>query len=75
MVALDYYLSGVKIDSTHIGCVYNIACCHYSTNKFCNAEKWFKLAIQVHPGYQDSYVGLTMTCLRLGKYLEAYQSI
>jgi hypothetical protein len=26
-IALDYYLSGVKIDPAHLGCVYNLGCC------------------------------------------------
>jgi hypothetical protein len=28
-IALDYYLSGVKIDPRHFGCVYNVACSYY----------------------------------------------
>lgn len=48
-VALDYYLSGVKIDPYHLGCVYNVGCCYYFTQKFTNAEKWFNLAIKVDP--------------------------
>lgn len=27
--ALDYYLSGVKIDPRHYGCVYNVACSYF----------------------------------------------
>ena len=33
-VALDYYLSGVKNDPHHYGCVYNAGCCHFFTGKF-----------------------------------------
>lgn len=48
-MALDYYLSGVKIDPSHIGCIYNIGCCQYFIQKYANAEKWFSLALKVDP--------------------------
>lgn len=74
-VALDYYLSGVKIDPSHIGCIYNVGCCQYFTSKFANADKWFSLAIKVDPSHQDSYIGKTMACLKLNKYEQALESI
>ena len=33
-VALDYYISGVKIDPSHFGCIYNIGCCHFLAKKY-----------------------------------------
>lgn len=48
-VAMDYYLSGVKIDPGHLGCIHNVGCCQYSVGKYLNAEKWFNLAIKVEP--------------------------
>ena len=42
--ALDYYLSGIKIDPTNLGCAYNIACSFYYEKMFSNSLKWFKLA-------------------------------
>jgi hypothetical protein len=42
--ALDYYLSGVKIDPFHVGCAYNVACTFYEEKMFCNSLKWFNLA-------------------------------
>ncbi len=74
-VAFDYYLSGVKIDPFHIGCIHNAACCHYFTGKFANAEKWFSIAIKVDPHNQDSYIGKTVACLKLGKFKEAHETI
>ena len=43
--ALDYYLSGVKIDPTSFGCAYNIACTYFTEQKYVNAHKWFNLAL------------------------------
>jgi tetratricopeptide (TPR) repeat protein len=65
-VALDYYLSGVKIDPCHLGCTYNVGCCHYFNGKFVNARKWFSLAIKVNSEHLDSYFGLAASCLKLG---------
>ena len=67
-VALDYYLSGVKIEPTHLGCIHNVGCCHFFLGNFANAEKWFNLAIQVDPQHKDSYIGKTVSCLKLGLY-------
>ena len=33
-IALDYYLSGVKIDPYHFGCVYNVGCSFYFEKKY-----------------------------------------
>ena len=74
-VALDYYLSGVKIDPSHLGCIHNVGCCQYSCGKFANSEKWFNLGIKVDPFYQDSYVGSTLSSLKLGKYDLAFSTI
>jgi len=46
-VARDYYMSGVKIDQSHFGCIYNIGCCHFFVGEYANAKKWFSLAIKV----------------------------
>lgn len=40
-VALDYYLSGVKIDPRHYGCIYNAACSYFYEKMFTNSLKWF----------------------------------
>jgi Tfp pilus assembly protein PilF len=72
---MDYYLSGVKIDPGHLGCIHNVGCCQYSCGKYTNAEKWFNLAIKVDPLFQDSYLGSTISSLKLGKYEVAFQTI
>jgi tetratricopeptide (TPR) repeat protein len=74
-VALDYYLSGLKINPSHLGCIYNVGCCHYFTKKFANAEKWFSLAIKLDPCHLDSYIGKTVSCIKLGRYLEALDTV
>jgi len=74
-VALDYYLSGLKINPTHLGCIYNVGCCHYFTKKYANAEKWFSLAIKADPTYLDSYIGKAVSCIKLGRYEDAIETI
>ena len=74
-VALDYYLSGVKIEPSHYGCVYNAGCCHFFTGKFQNARKWFHLTTQVNPMCPDGYYCKALACLRLGLYEEALESV
>lgn len=74
-VALDYYLSGVKIDPAHIGCIYNVGCCQYFIRRYANAEKWFTFAVKIDPSHQESYLGLTMASLKLGKYEQALETI
>lgn len=74
-VALDYYLSGIKIDKKHIGCIHNAACCYYLQGKFANAEKWFSLAIQADPTNQESYIGKTVAKIKLGDYESAFKTI
>lgn len=74
-MALDYYLSGIKIDPQHIGCIYNVGCCQFAIGRFSNAEKWFHFAIQVDPQHQESYMGLTISLLKVGKYQEALTAI
>ena len=64
--ALEYYLSGVKINPRSFGCVYNAACCYYMEGQYCNALKWFNLALRLQPGNADSVYGKTVTCLKLG---------
>ena len=73
--ALEYYLSGVKINPRSFGCVYNAACCYYMEDKHCNALKWFNLALRLQPGDADSTFGKSVTCLKLGKYAEALEVI
>lgn len=72
---MDYYLSGVKIDPVHLGCIHNVGCCQYFTGKFANSEKWFDLAVKVDPLHQDSYIGSTMSSFKLGKYEAALNTI
>lgn len=74
-VALDYYLSGVKIDPRHFGCIYNAACSYFFEKKFLNAVKWFDLALKIDPLSKDSFFGKTVTCLKLGQYTEALLTI
>ena len=71
--ALDYYLSGVKIDPRHYGCVYNAACSYFNDGKFTNALKWFEIASKIDPQSQDSHFGKSVTCLKLGQYSEALE--
>jgi tetratricopeptide (TPR) repeat protein len=74
-VALDYYLSGVKIDNRHFGCIYNAACSYYFEKKFVNANKWFSYAVRVDPTSEDAKFGNAVTCLKLGFYQEALRLI
>lgn len=48
-VALDYYLSGVKINPESFPCVYNVACSYYMEQKYLSAKKWFDLAAKIDP--------------------------
>lgn len=73
--ALDYYLSGVKIDPRHFGCVYNVACSYYFEKKYVNANKWFDIAIKLDPLSEDSYFGKTIACLKLGLFDDALATI
>jgi tetratricopeptide (TPR) repeat protein len=70
-VALDYYISGVKIDPSHFGCIYNVGCCHFFIGKYKNARKWFSLAIKSNPSSLDSHFNITCACLKLGLFEEA----
>jgi tetratricopeptide (TPR) repeat protein len=74
-IALDYYLSGIKIDPRHYGCVYNTACCYFFERKYRNAYKWFQIAIRLQPQQTDSHFGKTVCCLKLGKNEEALETI
>lgn len=66
-IAIDYYLSGVKIDPSHYGCAYNAAYCYYTVKQFVNAEKWFGLASKLHHDTaHDSLIGQALSCLRIG---------
>jgi len=71
MVALDFYLSGVKSDPKHYGCVYNVACSYFMESKFVNALKWFDLALRLRPNDGDSLLGKAIVLLKLGKHDEA----
>jgi len=68
-------MSGVKIDQSHFGCVYNIGCCHYFVGEYANAKKWFDLAIKVNCQSIDSFFGKAVCCLKLGQYKEALEAI
>lgn len=74
-IALDYYLSGVKINPFHFGCIYNAGCSYYFEGKFGNSLKWFDLAVQVDPYSLDAHFGLATVSLKLGKFQEALQAI
>ena len=75
-VAIDYYLSGIKLEPSHYGCAYNIGYCYYMTNKFASAEKWFSLAVKLqYPTRHDSLLNQTMAQIKLGEYHRAYQTI
>jgi tetratricopeptide (TPR) repeat protein len=73
-VALDYYLSGVKIDPQHFGCAHNIGYSYFMLKKYLNAQKWFQLAQKLAPTRADACVGHAMASLRLGEYHKAYES-
>jgi tetratricopeptide (TPR) repeat protein len=75
IVALDYYLTGVKTDPRHFGSAYNVACSFYIEGWYLNAFKWFNLALKLSPLSNDSLFGKTLTCLKLGKYELALQTI
>lgn len=75
IVALDYYLSGVKTDPRHFGCVYNVGCSFFMEGKYLNALKWFELAIKINPLVPDSFFGKAITCLKLGRYEKALSTI
>ena len=68
-------MSGLKINPAHLGCIYNVGCCHYFTGKYANAEKWFSLAIKADPTHLDSYIGKTVSCIKLGRYEDAIETI
>ena len=55
--ALDYYLSGIKIDPYNVGCAYNVACTFYEEKMFCNSLKWFNLAIRLSKDNPDVLFG------------------
>ena len=65
-VALDYYLSGGKIDPRHFGCVYNVGCSYFKAKMFVNAKKWFDFAIKIRHRDQDSQFAKAVTCIKLG---------
>lgn len=72
-VALDYYLSGVKIDASNLPCIYNVGACYFYIGKYHNSRKWFDFAVkaaidQSHPCLLDSYFGLSASCMKLGLY-------
>lgn len=67
VVALDYYLSGIKTDPKHYGCAYNVACAFYMEDKFLNALKWFEISLKLKPDDCDSLFGRAMSCLKLGR--------
>ena len=74
-VALDYFLSGVKIEPDHYDCIYNVGCCQFVANKFKNAKKWFDLAIKMDKTNPDAYYNKAVACIRLGLYPEAEKAI
>ena len=75
VIALDYYLSGVKIDQQHMGCVYNVGCCYFFSGKFQNAQKWFSIGNRIDPMNQDCIFGLTISSLKLGQTQKALDQI
>lgn len=72
-VALDYYLSGVKIDPMNLPCIYNVGACYFYIGKYKNARKWFDFAVKAAHDQKDSclldsYFGLAASCLKLGLF-------
>ena len=74
-IALDYYMSGIKIDPRHFGCIYNAACSHFYEKKYNNALKWFEIALKINPESYDSYFGKAITCLKLNNVDQALKTI
>jgi hypothetical protein len=66
--ALDYYLSGIKIDPVNIGCAYNVACTFYEEKMFCNSLKWFNLAQRLISDNPDVLFGTAVVQLKLGRF-------
>lgn len=58
-----------------MGCIYNLGCCFYLTSQFANAEKWFSLGVKLDLGNIDCYIGKAMSCLKLGEYQIALETI
>ena len=67
-VALDYYLSGIKLETNHYGCIMNIGRCYFHTSRYRNAAKWFDLGIKCDPRCPDAYYCLAASKLKLGDY-------
>lgn len=73
--ALDYYLSGVKIEPDNVICAYNVACTYYEERKFCNSLKWFNLATRLSKDNPDVLFGKSVVLLKLGEFKEALTTI
>ena len=65
----------MKLDPTHIGCAYNVACTFYEEKMFCNSLKWFNLANRLSKDNSDVLFGTTAVLLKLGKFREALITI
>lgn len=54
--------------------MYNSACSYFYEKEYCNALKWFNLALKLDNHSYDSYFGKAITCLKLGQYEEALET-
>lgn len=73
--AIDYYLSGIKIDPQNFSCVYNVACSYFYEGKICNSLKWFEIGLKIDPNSADSSFGKAVCCIKLGKPQMALEAI
>lgn len=71
-VALDYYLQGIRCNTHHFPCVFNLACVYSSLDKHANARKWFNCAMKIDPQSIDSYYGSALSSFKQKKFLEAF---
>jgi tetratricopeptide (TPR) repeat protein len=72
--ALDYFLSGVKIDPQHYGCAYNCAYSYFVDLKYRNALKWFDLALKLKQTDEALY-GKAIVSFKLDLVKESQQAV
>lgn len=65
-MAIDYYISGLKVDPEHFKCAYNIGFSFFMLQKFKNAVRWFDYALLCRPNSQECQFGRAVCFLRLG---------
>jgi tetratricopeptide (TPR) repeat protein len=74
-VALDYYLRGIRCNTSHFPCVFNLACVYSQLEKHCNAKKWFNVAIKINSNSIDSYYGSALSSFKQKQFLEAFNTL